>query len=107
MIEFVNLTSHDINIVDLNGRAHTFHSKGLARLEVISIDSDPIANFGVKSEEEIGIEGLPDPFPNRIYIVSSQVMLSAKRQDVVSPGELIRETGGNVTGCYGFSSYKE
>ena len=102
MIEFVNLLPININVLDLDGHMHTFLSKGLARLEIAKIDKNPIGNFGVSFEEEIGIEGLPDPFPNRIYIVSSRVMLAVKRQDVVSPGELIKDEKNDVTVCQGF-----
>jgi len=104
-IDYINLTPHDITIVDMSGKEHVFHPEGLARIDVVKTNVEDIENFSVQYEEELQVSGLPDPFPNRIYITSSRVMLAVRRKDVVSPGEFIRDTDGKIVKSYGFTTF--
>ena len=45
------------------------------------------------------VKGLPDPSKGTVYIVSSMVAERVKRKDVFSPGHLVRDEQGRVTGC--------
>ena len=48
------------------------------------------------------VVGLPPQIENTKYIVSLLVCQASKRNDLVSPGELIRDDYGNPIGCKGF-----
>jgi hypothetical protein len=48
---------------------------------------------------------LPEPQPNTVYVVSGMVNAATPdRQDVVSPGDHIRDPDGRPIGCIGFRS---
>jgi hypothetical protein len=48
------------------------------------------------------VEGLPEPVSGTLYIVSAMVRAAVPhRQDVASPGDLVRDGEGKVTGCKG------
>ena len=51
------------------------------------------------------VSGLPPPDDGVVYIVSAMVAESVRRRDVCSPGELIRDGAGVVTGAKGLCSY--
>lgn len=51
------------------------------------------------------VEELPVAVPGIILITSALVADMVKRPDVVSPGELLRDSEGRVIGCNGFASY--
>lgn len=98
----INLTSHSITEVSTNtvipasGRVVRVKA---STIKVAEADGMPIyqSTFGA-------IDGLPDPQPNTMYVVSSLVLnaLPDDRTDVVAPGNLQRDENGNPIGCYGF-----
>ena len=45
------------------------------------------------------ITGLPEPQPDTLYIVSALVRIRARRDDVISLGDLIRDDQGRITGA--------
>jgi hypothetical protein len=47
------------------------------------------------------VTGLPDPQVGVVFIVSGMVASAAPREDVMSPGELVRDAQGRIIGCYG------
>ena len=47
------------------------------------------------------VTGLPEPWPNVVFIVSGMVAAAAPRADVMSPGESVRDASGRVVGCHG------
>ncbi|MCS7317750.1 MAG: hypothetical protein NZZ41_05520 [Candidatus Dojkabacteria bacterium] len=106
---FVNLTPHDIVYQGVDGTRITFPKSGKIA-KILNNNSSPKTFATVngipivsRSNFEGSIDGLPDPTPNTIYIVSAPVraILEARgivRRDVVSPGtgpedEPIRENG--------------
>jgi len=51
-----------------------------------------------------GVVDLPPPAENTILVVSAMVQAAARgRDDLVSPGELIRDEQGRVCGCRGLA----
>lgn len=51
------------------------------------------------------IADLPAPTEGVLFIVSALVAEAAKRADVLSPGELIRDDKGVIVACRGLCSY--
>lgn len=49
------------------------------------------------------VSGLPGPQEDTLYIVSLLVKQAVQRQDVVSPGEIVRDANGNIVGCKNFN----
>ena len=100
---FVNLTPHNVNVI-LEDRTITYHpSVSPARVVQIAklmymTDGVPISTvrFGA-------VQGLPGPASYVRYIVSAKVKrASPDRDDLLSPGELVRNEKGEVIGCKGF-----
>lgn len=113
MVEFVNLTPHDVVIMDSQGNVlKTIPRSGaVARLvseeEIIGdIDGIPVV-----ATKYVSVEGLPDPEPNKVYIVSSLILQALKakgieRDDVVAPATgpnwAVRDENGRIIGVKGF-----
>jgi len=101
-MQFINLTSHDINEVTTG---LTIPASGrIARVKSSTIKVAEHKQVPIYSSTFGAIEGLPEPQPNTIYIVSALALhaVPANRQDVVSPGSLQRNPAGQPIGCCGF-----
>lgn len=127
MINVINLTPHDITVRDLDNPGDVVfpasgHTARLAEYTDSDADSlrmavgyDPVAGCEVHvgelpvQEVRMGeIEGLPDPRPGTVYLVSgwvAQAAARAGRDDVVAPGSLIRDDAGRPVACEGFRKY--
>jgi len=120
-MKIVNLTPHQINIyvAGLGGNELLLEveSTGVARCKVErkQTGSITVAN-GQETMDCNGLEGivlyntqfgevtgLPESQKNTIYVVSMLVAQAAKRSDVYSPGELLRDASGKPIGCLGLS----
>jgi len=103
MTNIINLTPHAITEVTTGT---TFPPSGtVARVACDSIHTfnmnDTIPVFITKFGD---IQDLPAPQDDVIYIVSLLVKQDAKdRDDLVSPGTLVRDDKGNPIGCKGFN----
>ena len=101
-MQFINLTSHDINEVTTG---LTIPASGrIARVKSSTTKVAEHQQVPIYSSTFGAIEGLPEPQPNVIYIVSALALhaVPADRQDVVSPGSLQRDPSGKPLGCCGF-----
>jgi len=49
------------------------------------------------------VTGLPAPQRGKVFIVSGMVASAAPREDVMSPGGLVRDESGRPCGCKGLS----
>jgi len=47
------------------------------------------------------VTGLPEPVEGVIYVVSGMVASASPREDVMSPGDLVRDENGRIVGCWG------
>ncbi len=99
-ITFMNLTPHEINLVE-GDKTTTFQPSGVvARLDV-SVDGT-----GIIRERSFGkLMGLPAPQEGVVYIVSSlamQVALKEGRCDVVTSVGDIRDNKGRIIGTTHF-----
>ena len=98
---FVNLTPHEINEVD---SGTVLPSSGVARVRQCSKNVRKVEGIQIfRSEYEGSIQGLPEPQEGVIYIVSALTLnaVPADRDDVVAPGNAVRDAEGTVIGCLG------
>lgn len=106
MPKFVNLTPHILNIYDED------------KMLITSLSPEPTpARVAVSRKmisREMGIpvytttygqiENLPEPEQGTIFVVSFMVSNAVPgRLDVLSPGELLRDEGGQPVGCIGLT----
>lgn len=99
-MKIVNLTPHLIHETTSD---RVFPSDGIARAEVKTERIGDIGGIPLSSAAFGAPEGLPDPEPGTIYIVSLITYEAAgRRPDLVYPGELIRDEEGKPIGCVGF-----
>jgi len=96
---FVNLTPHPIVIV---GGPTLAPSGSLARCVAESVPAGEHGGVALSRVTYGVVEGLPAPEEGVLYIVSGLVRAAVPtRADVVSPGDLARDSDGKVTGCKG------
>ena len=108
-IELINLTPHALNLHGEGGVVNVPPSGQVARLSVTRQELEPVAVGGIilpVARPTLGeIVGLPPAYDGRIYVVSALVAEAAKRPDVLSPGELVRDKDGVIVGARGLSVY--
>jgi len=98
MQTFLNLTPHPIVLV---GAALTVPPSGVvARCTQVSVPAGEHLGVPLSCVTFGAVEGLPEPAPGVLLIVSALVRNALPaRLDLASPGELLRDESGNVTGC--------
>lgn len=97
---FVNLTPHIISVVDVVAIAP---SGVVARVTSTTKVVGVINNVTISRVEFGEVIGLPAPEDGKVFIVSMLVRTAVpSRTDVVSPGNLVRDSAGNPIGCDGF-----
>lgn len=106
----VNCTPHTVNIRRKDGTILTIESSGnFARVatvkETVSLPGVEGINVVKTVFDTSKIEGLPAPQEGVLYIVSLITLNALKgiRNDLVAPGDLIRDEGGNIIGCDGLT----
>lgn len=106
----VNCTPHTVNIHRKDGSILTVEPSGnFARVatsvENIKIPEIEGINVAKTTFDTSNIEGLPAPQEGTLYIVSLITLNALKgiRNDLVAPGNLIRDEGGNIIGCDGLT----
>jgi len=100
-VQMINLTPHAIKEVN-SGR--TFEPSGtVAR---VSVTYEKVADMDggipLYRAKYGAVEGLPEPQPGTVYIVSGLVFEATDRPDVIAPGNLVRDEQGRPVGCDGF-----
>jgi len=99
-MNLVNLTPHAINLLTNNGETISLPASGtVARVSSKSVpvgETDGILLTRVTFGEVIDL-----PAPDGRYFIVSALVRSAlpHRHDLASPGELVRDSAGNVIGC--------
>ena len=108
-MNIINLTPHTIIYIADNGNRVVFPPSGkVARIRVkevfdeeFEIDGNKIRFFDCTPVLE-AVEDLP-PYDDNFYIVSAQFRTAfPDRRNLISPGALVRDDKGNVTGCLSF-----
>lgn len=120
-MKLLNLTPHEIHIVDCGGNAiltvppsGTVARCTTARETVGALAvwraADGTHNMGMDEDYDVDIpvtrtrfgavEGLPDQIPGVFCIVSSVVAQAARhRQDLLIPDDTVRDSEGRIVGC--------
>ena len=93
--KFINLTSHDINVLTPKGIVTIPTSGKVARVSYDTPTIDTIDDIPIISLKYGEVVGLPEPQENTYYIVSAVVRNALKdtRPDVVTPHNIIRHNG--------------
>ena len=98
-----NLTPHNVVIVINEETKIVIPSDGIARVTETKNATPSIDVDGVTVETFISsfgeVENLPPQEEGVMVIVSALVASAAKRDDLLVPGELVRDDGGNIVGC--------
>lgn len=105
-MRIVNLTPHPITIPpDGNGGSwRHINSSGLARGVGRATRMAPIDGIPTSTITYHGVDGLPDPVPETWYVVSlvtvrAAAMSGRTTEDLLIPGELVRDGHGVIIGC--------
>lgn len=105
-MEFVNLTPHSITVLAPSGQVVFVlaPSGQVARVAMtrVSAPGPGGVEFHVSAPGEV--EGLPAPQAGVVYVVSALVRTNPAlrgRDDVASPGPLVRDAQGQPSGCAG------
>lgn len=114
-MNIINLTPHKVVVIaedeNRNPYVYEFPPSGtVARVSSTQTEVELIGNIPIVKTEFGEVEGLPDPQPDTIYIVSSLVAqaLSGKRNDVVSPDTgptAYRDEEGRITAVRRFQRW--
>lgn len=99
-MKYINLTAHPINEV-LSGMVIP-KSGRIARAKQSTYKVAEHAGIPIYASKFTGVDGIPEPQPDTIYIVSSLVLNATTRPDVVSPGNVQRDEFDKPIGCIGF-----
>jgi hypothetical protein len=104
-MQFVNLTPHQLNIftTDDGREVSIFPPSGeVARIITKTDPAPPVGGIPtVTTSPRWELEGLPGEAEGVILIVSGIVARVCPRDDVMSPGELVRDDKGRPIGCRG------
>ena len=102
-MQIINLTPHTINEVTTGTKIPA--SGRVVRLKLSTVKSKEIAGMPVFESVVESVEGLPEAQPDTYYLVSAIVLAACpERNDLLSPGNLVRDENGQPTGCVGFRS---
>ena len=106
-MNLTNLTPHVINILDEDGKEATqLNPSGqVARCHVIRGKTKKIGPVQLYSSKYGEVLGLPDSAEDTFFVVSLLVVKACpQRTDLLSPGELKRDSQGRPIGCIGLST---
>jgi hypothetical protein len=102
-MNIINLTPHDVNIITDAGNITIPASGQVARCSTTRQVVDVVDINGVKVQINKTIfgdvDGLPNPVPDTLYIVSTLVAQACQRHDLVIPDDSIRDDQGRIIGC--------
>ena len=96
----VNLTNHQVRVIGDSGVIIIPPSGKTARLKTTSSHHGTVQGMPVSLSGDTGVLNEPERVEGTIYITSSVVAKSLKREDVLSPdttyGGVLRDGDGNV-----------
>lgn len=100
-MQLINLTPHTINEVTTG--VQIAPSGRVARVKATTEKTGEFAGFPIFESVWGEVEGLPEPQPDTMYIVSALALNAAPtRKDILAPGNLVRNEQGQPIGCVGF-----
>ena len=96
----INLTPHAVVVGE-----RVFPPSGkVARISVSLATVREAEGIPLKRATYGKVVDLPAEQPGTLFIVSSMVRVAEKREDLISPAELVRDEKGNVIGCQSFET---
>lgn len=101
VINIINLTPYTVHIMPdgPDGQITTIPSSGEARATTTREHYGTINGIQIYRTKFGAVQGLPEPQPNTIYIVSSITALAVPhRDDVFIPDDIVRDEQGRVIG---------
>lgn len=105
-MNILNLTPHNLTIHNGEGESTTIAPSGIvARVAAEKENTGCIDGIPVFKTAFGEIQDLPEAQEGVIYVASLLVAQAAKRADVFSPGELLRNEQGQPIGCLGLASH--
>jgi hypothetical protein len=106
-IELVNLTPHKlvIHTDDFSEVEELEPEKVSARLTVETVKTGEMRGLSLSKTTLGEVTGLPSQEPGVIFVTSAMVAAKVKREDVVSPGQLLRGKDGQPFGCLGLTKH--
>jgi hypothetical protein len=107
-MKLINLTPHALTVFDADNNPITFPKcDNPARVTVSSEVVYALGSIEVSTAIYGDVYNLPESKPDTYYIVSMLVRQALpERTDLLSPGELVRDEGGNAIGCRGLTCNK-
>lgn len=104
-VNLINLTPHALNVTTKNNEVVTIPADGrVARVATTQKEVDTLNDISIYQTKYNDVIDLPEPAENTFYIVSKITQDACKnRDDLLSPGNLIRDKEGNITGCEGLT----
>lgn len=106
-MQIVNLTPHVLNLIGANGDVLNVPTSGtIARLTVASEAVGEAQGITLYRSVFGELVGLPEPSQGVLYATSALVKVRAQelgREDVVSPGNPVRDENGVIIGANGLS----
>ena len=103
-MNFVNLTPHPLTIKKNDGTILELEVGDFVRATQTQNKVKEIDNINFYETVYGKVEGLPEPQENTIYIVSLITKMACQeRDDLVTPGNLIRNEEGAIVGCEGLN----
>ena len=107
-MNIVNLTPHDINIVDKRGgKVADFKGSGIDGSARVSTDTKQIGDInGVPLFDVVfgDVTGLPDAIDGTMFIVSGMVKSARPdRKDLLIVANTVRDDKNRIIGALGFS----
>jgi hypothetical protein len=102
---FINCTPHPIFIIKKNGERLELHKGTMVpRLATQQTKVTEFEGIEIFRSEFGATQDMPPKIDGVFYIVSRMVLDANKdRKDLLAPGELIRDSSGNIIGCKGLS----
>lgn len=104
--KLVNCTPHAVRVHGEDGSVlvELPPSGGVARVTTTRTPAGGFAGVPLATTEFGEVEGLPEPQPDTMLIVSGLVRSALPgRADLASPGPLVRDETGRPTGCIGLT----
>lgn len=101
MTTFINLTPHDVVVENPDGTRILFPRSGTAARASAEYEACGFEGGVQLYRRKFGSVDLPAPQQGVMYIVSLLVKDLVQRDDLVSPGELIRDENGQPVACRG------
>ena len=100
-MKIVNLTPHNVNIINEDGSIRTIKASGtVARCAQSTQVVDTIDNIPITTTNFGDVVDLPLPQADTMFIVSRLVLTACSdRNDLLVPNDFVRDDNGNIIGC--------